>query len=158
MRGPERFPQVVQKIGNMITKELVEKVALEYLKGTDYALQTLEIDKDKNILVEVDRLGVVDVDFCAQLNRHIVEALEQLTHEMDDYSLEVGSVSLTAPFKSKIQYEKNLGHNVVVTDIEGKKHSGQLVSVDEETFMIDAKESLTFRYDEVKQVKYNITF
>lgn len=142
----------------MITKELVEKVAQEYLKGTDYELQTCEIDKDKNILVEVDRLGVVDVDFCALLNRHIVAALEELTHEMDDYSLEVGSVSLTAPFKSRIQYEKNLGHNVVVTDLEGKRHSGQLVSVDEDTFTVDAKETLTFRYDEVKQVKYNITF
>ena len=84
----------------MITKELVEKVAQEYLKGTDYELQTCEIDKDKNILVEVDRLGVVDVDFCALLNRHIVAALEELTHKMDDYSLEVGSVSLTAPFKA----------------------------------------------------------
>ena len=143
----------------MITKELVEKVAQEYLKGTDYELQTCEIDKDKNILVEVDRLGVVDVDFCALLNRHIVDALQELTHgEMDDYSLEVGSVSLTAPFKSRIQYEKNLGHNVVVTDQEGKRHSGQLVSVDEDTFTVDAKETMTFRYDEVKQVKYNITF
>ena len=143
----------------MITQELVEKVAQEYLKGTDYELQTCEIDKDKNILVEVDRLGVVDVDFCALLNRHIVDALQELTHgEMDDYSLEVGSVSLTAPFKSRIQYEKNLGHNVVVTDGEGKRHSGQLVSVDEDTFTVDAKETMTFRYDEVKQVKYNISF
>ena len=47
---------------------------------------------------------------------------------------------------------------MVVTDAEGKKFSGQLISVDEETFMIEAKETLTFRYDEVKKVIYNITF
>jgi len=138
----------------MITKEQVETLVNDYLKDSDYELQTLEIDKEQNILVEIDRLGVVDVDFCAELNRYLVEQLG----DKDDYSLEVGSVSLTDPFKSKIQYQKNLGHNVVVTDMDGKKHSGQLISVDEDTFMIEAKETLTFRYDEVKKVIYNITF
>ena len=138
----------------MVTIEQVKSLVEAYLKDTDYELQTLEIDKDQNILVEIDRLGVVDVDFCAELNRYLVEKLG----DKEDYSLEVGSVSLTDPFKTKIQYQKNLGHNVVVTDVEGKKFSGQLISVDEETFMIEAKETLTFRYDEVKKVIYNITF
>lgn len=138
----------------MITKQQVETLVNRFLCETDYELQTLEIDKDMNILVEVDRLGIVDVDFCADLNRFLVEQLG----DKEDYSLEVGSVSLTDPFKTKIQYQKNLGHNVVVTDMEDKKHSGQLVSVDEDTFTIDAKETLTFRYDEVKRVIYNITF
>ncbi|MCQ2345842.1 MAG: hypothetical protein MJZ82_03645 [Paludibacteraceae bacterium] len=138
----------------MITKQQVETLVNRFLSETDYELQTLEIDKDMNILVEVDRLGIVDVDFCADLNRFLVEQLG----DKEDYSLEVGSVSLTDPFKTKIQYQKNLGHNVVVTDMEDKKHSGQLVSVDEDTFTIDAKETLTFRYDEVKRVIYNITF
>ena len=138
----------------MVTIEQVKSLVEAYLKDTDYELQTLEIDKDQNILVEIDRLGVVDVNFCAELNRYLVEKLG----DKDDYSLEVGSVSLTDPFKTKIQYQKNLGHNVVVTDADDKKFSGQLISVDEETFMIEAKETLTFRYDEVKKVIYNITF
>lgn len=144
----------------MITKELVRTLVDEFLTGTDYELQTLEIDNDLNILVEVDRLGVVDVDFCAELNRFIVDKLPD-----EDYSLEVGSVSLTAPFKSKIQFLKNIGHNVVVTDADGRKVSGQLVSVDEQTFTVGARKSrkadaedLTFAYDAVKSVIYNITF
>ncbi|MCQ2341595.1 MAG: ribosome assembly cofactor RimP [Paludibacteraceae bacterium] len=138
----------------MISIEQVKKMVEDYLKDSDYELQTLQIDSDHNILVEIDRLGIVDVDDCAALNHYLVEQLG----DMEDYSLEVGSVSLTDPFKSKIQYQKNLGHNVVVTDQDGKRHSGQLISVDEETFMIEAKETLTFRYDEVKKVIYNITF
>ncbi len=138
----------------MIQKERVKQLAEQFLQGSDYELQTLEIDKDNNILVEIDRLGVVDVDYCAELNRYLNDNLD----DNDNYSLEVGSVSLTAPFKTKIQYMKNLGHNVVVTDMEDKKHSGQLISVDEETFMIEAKETMTFRYDEVKKTIYNITF
>ena len=135
----------------MITKEQVKAWTEAYLKDTDYVLQTLEIDKDDNILVEIDRLGVVDVDDCAALNRFLVEQLGD-----EDYALEVGSVSLTAPFKSKIQYQKNLGHNVIVTDADGKKHSGQLVSVDEQTFQVDAEQTYTFRYDEVRSVIYNL--
>lgn len=138
----------------MIQKEQVKQLAEQFLQGSDYELQTLEIDKDNNILVEIDRLGVVDVDYCAELNRYLNDNLD----DNDNYSLEVGSVSLTAPFKTKIQYMKNLGHNVVVTDMEDKKYSGQLISVDEETFMIEAKETMTFRYDEVKKTIYNITF
>ena len=117
----------------MITKEQVKQLVEDYLQNTDYALQTLTIDKDMNILVEVDRLGVVDVDFCAELNRYLVEHLGD-----EDYALEVGSVSITAPFISKIQYQKNLGRPVEVL-AEGKKYRGELVSVDEDTFAIDTE-------------------
>ena len=134
-------------------------MVLRLLDGTPYVLMTAEVGKDNNILIEIDRPGKVDIDFCGELNRRLVAELEgnPLTKN-EDYSLEVGSVSLTAPFKSRLQYEKNLGHNVVVTDSDGKRHSGQLVSVDEETFMVDAGQTLTFRYDEVRQTVYNITF
>lgn len=138
----------------MITEEQVRTIVNEYLHDTDYELQTLQIDKDQNILIEVDRLGIVDVDWCAALNKYIVDHL----NPDDNYSIEVGSVSLTDPFKSRIQYQKHLGHNVVVTDKEDKRYSGQLISVDEDTFQIEAEETLTFRYDEVKRTVYNITF
>lgn len=138
----------------MITEEQVRTIVNEYLHDTDYELQTLQIDKDQNILIEVDRLGIVDVDWCATLNKYIVDHL----NPDDNYSIEVGSVSLTDPFKSRIQYQKHLGHNVVVTDKEDKRYSGQLISVDENTFQIEAEETLTFRYDEVKRTVYNITF
>jgi ribosome maturation factor RimP len=140
----------------------------EYLNGTDYELITLEVSAGNDILVEVDRLAGVDVDFCAELNRYLVEKLgEEL-----DYSLEVGSVSLTDPFKSKMQFEKNLGHEVEAL-VEGKKYRGQLVSVDEETFSVDCEEKVsvegkkrketqvvthTWRYDEPKYVKYDLKF
>lgn len=151
----------------MITKEQVKQLVEDYLQNTDYALQTLTIDKDMNILVEVDRLGVVDVDFCAELNRYLVEHLGD-----EDYALEVGSVSITAPFISKIQYQKNLGRPVEVL-AEGKKYRGELVSVDENTFAIDtevmvAKEgekrkhkeivTKTFSYDGVTYTKYDLKF
>ena len=150
-------PSLYTKV--MIQEQTIREMVQPLLAGTAYELMTVEVSKDNAVLVEIDQPGTVDIDFCADLNRRLNAELESnpLTKN-EDYSLEVGSVSLTAPFKSRLQYEKNLGHNVVVTDRDGKRHSGQLVSVDEETFMIDAEESLTFRYDEVKQTVYNISF
>ena len=278
-----------------------------YLEGTDYELITLEVSAGNDILVEIDRLQGVDVDFCAELNRYLVEKLdhyaegtkntehgtknteqgiqstehgtqntehgiqsteqgtkntehgtkntehgiqstEQGTKNTEhgiqntehgtqnkerraqntehgiqntehgiqntehgiqntehgtqntehgiqnterraqselDYSLEVGSVSLTDPFKTKMQYEKNLGHDVEVMVVESQgskdrssgskavKYHGQLVSVDEETFSVDVEEKVavegkkrkelqvvtyTWRYDEPKYVKYDLKF
>lgn len=157
-------------------KQQLQNWIEEYLKGTDYELITLSVSAGNDILVEVDRLAGVDVDFCAELNRYLVEKIENsaVSHQPSDldYSLEVGSVSLTDPFKTKMQYEKNLGHDVEVL-VEGKKLRGQLVSVDEETFSVDVEEKVavegkkrkqtqivthTWRYDEPKYVKYDLKF
>ena len=152
----------------MLKEDLQEWIE-EYLKGTDYELVTLNVSSGNDILVEVDRLAGVDVDFCAELNHFLVEKLDAVE---PDYSLEVGSVSLTDPFKTKIQYEKNLGHDVEVL-ADGKKFHGQLVSVDEDTFSVDVEEKVavegkkrkqtqivthTWRYDEPKYVKYDLKF
>ena len=154
----------------------------QYLKGTDYELITLNVSAGNDILVEVDRLAGVDVDFCAELNRFLIEKMENGEWKMENYSLEVGSVSLTDPFKTKMQYEKNLGHDVMVCPGEaGKTPDGKgnkilrglLVSVDEETFSVDIEEKVavegkkrketqivthTWRYDEPKYVKYDLKF
>lgn len=157
----------------MISKQDLTNWINEYLKDTDYELITLNISAGNDILVEVDRLVGVDVDFCAELNHFLVEKLDAVD---PDYSLEVGSVSLTDPFKTKMQYEKNLGHDVeVLVSTEGQsiKYKGQLVSVDEETFSVDCVEKVavegkkrketqivthTWRYDEPKYVRYDLKF
>ena len=159
----------------MISKTDLQNWINEYLNGTEYELITLTVSASNDILVEVDRLAGVDVDFCAELNRFLVEKLEANANanaNADDYSLEVGSVSLTDPFKTKMQYQKNLGHDVEVL-VNGKKIHGQLVSVDEDTFSVDVEEKVavegkkrketqivtyTWHYDEPKYVKYELKF
>lgn len=151
----------------MLDKQQLQNWIEEYLKGTDYELITLSVSAANDILVEMDRLAGVDVDFCAELNRFLVEKLGDA-----DYSLEVGSVSLTDPFKTKMQFEKNLGHDVEVL-VEGKKLRGQLVSVDDETFSVDIEEKVavegkkrketqiithTWKYSEPKYVRYDLKF
>lgn len=156
-------------MGHMLNIEDLKQWISDFLSETDYQLITLTVSAGNDILVEVDRLQGVDVDFCEKLNRYLVEKLDAVE---PDYSLEVGSVSLTDPFKTKMQYEKNLGHDVEVL-VDGKKIRGQLVSVDEQTFSVDVEERVavegkkrkelrtntyTWRYEEPKYVRYDLKF
>ena len=155
----------------MIDKQNVLNLLQEKLQGTGYELITFQVNAQNEILVEVDKLEGVDVDFCATLNHFLVESLD--AQGVEDYSLEVGSVSLTAPFVTKMQYTKHLGHDVEVLAADGKKYRGTLVSVDEESFAIDTEvmvvvegkkrkqkeiQTLTFAYNAVKYTKYDLKF
>jgi len=155
----------------MIDKQNVQNLIQEKLQGTGYELITFQVNAQNEILVEVDKLEGVDVDFCAMLNHFLVESLD--AQGVEDYSLEVGSVSLTAPFVTKMQYTKHLGHDVEVLAADGKKYRGTLVSVDEESFAIDTEvmvavegkkrkqkeiQTLTFAYNAVKYTKYDLKF
>ena len=155
----------------MIDKQNVLNLIQEKLQGTGYELITFQVNAQNEILVEVDKLEGVDVDFCATLNHFLVESLD--AQGVEDYSLEVGSVCLTAPFVTKMQYTKHLGHDVEVLAADGKKYRGTLVSVDEESFAIDTEvmvavegkkrkqkeiQTLTFAYDAVKYTKYDLKF
>ena len=155
----------------MIDKQNVLNLIQEKLQGTAYELITFQVNAQNEILVEVDKLEGVDVEFCAELNHYLVEQLD--AQGVEDYALEVGSVSLTAPFVTKMQYTKHLGHDVEVLAADGKKYRGTLVSVDEDTFAIDTEvmvavegkkrkqkeiQTLTFAYNAVKYTKYELKF
>lgn len=155
----------------MIDKQYIQTLIEEKLQSTGYELITLKVSTQNEIIIEVDKLEGVDVDFCAELNHYLVEQLD--AQGIEDYALEVGSVSLTAPFVTKMQYTKHLGHDVEVLISEGKKYRGALVSVDEDTFSIDTEvmvavegkkrkqkemQTLTFAYNEVKYTKYDLKF
>ena len=155
----------------MVEKQMIQSLIQEKLQGSDYELITLKISGQNEILVEVDKLDGVDVEWCAELNHYLVEQLD--AQGVEDYALEVGSVSLTAPFVTKMQYTKHLGHDVEVLAADGKKYRGALVSVDENTFSIDTEvmvavegkkrkqkeiQTLTFAYNAVKYTKYDLKF
>lgn len=155
----------------MVDKQVIQTLVQERLQATGYELITLKVSAQNDILIEVDKMDGVDVEFCAELNHYLVEQLD--AQGVEDYSLEVGSVSLTAPFVTIMQYNKHLGHDVEVLAADGKKYRGALVSVDADTFAIDTEvmvavegkkrkqkeiQTLTFAYDAVKYTKYDLKF
>ncbi len=154
----------------MIDKQPIAELINVYLAEQEqqYELITLQISPSNDILVEVDSYETMDVDFCAALSHHIQEHLDR---EVEDYALEVGSVGLTDPFKTKMQYDKHVGDDVEVLTKDGRKLYGQLVDVTDATFAIDTEvlvavegkkrkqkeiQTLTFNFCDVKYARYDL--
>ncbi len=155
----------------MIDKKNIEEIIKAYLGEQEqkYELITLEISGANDIVVEVDSFEKMDVDFCAALSHHIQAELDK--DESLDYSLEVGSVGLTDPFKTLMQYQKHVGDDVEILTKDGRKLYGQLVNVEENTFDVDTEvmvavegkkrkqkevQTLTFGYGDVKYTRYDL--
>lgn len=149
----------------MIDKQLIDNLVEQKLEGTRYFLVDTNVSKDNVITIEIDADEGVDIDFCVELSRFVESNLDR---EAEDFELNVGSAGLTTPFKVRRQYDKNVGQQVEVLATDGKKHKGELVSVEDETFAIDETlmlkkegdkrkkaytETITFKYTEVKQTK-----
>ncbi len=154
----------------MLDKQIIVETISAYLAEQEqqYELITLQITPANEILVEVDSFAPMDVDFCAALSHHLQTYLDTVS---DDYSLEVGSVGLTDPFKTKMQYDKHVGDDVEVLTKDGRKLYGQLVDVQDEAFSIDTEvmvavegkkrkqkeiQTQTFKYEEVKYTRYDL--
>lgn len=118
----------------MIDKNEVRRLVEEAIAGTDAFVVDVTVSAANDIVVELDIATGIDLDFCADLNRSLNEKLDR---EDEDYSLEVGTASLTAPFKVKGQYEKNLGNEVEVLTRDGKKLKGVLTAVTDEDFTLE---------------------
>ena len=152
----------------MIDKNEVKQLVEKWLDGKDYFLVDVEISPDNKIVVEIDHADGVWIEDCVQLSRFLED---NLNRDEEDYELEVGSVSITDPFKSLMQYRKNVGNPIEVLTADGRKLHGQLINVEDGFFEIEAEvlvqvegkkkkqkelQTLRFAYPEVKYCKYDL--
>jgi ribosome maturation factor rimP len=149
----------------MIDKDLIRQTIEEKLALTDCFLVSLSISGDNQIMVEIDSETSVDLDFCVELTRYIEQHFDR---DAEDYSLEIGSYSITKPFVDRRQYRKNIGRKVEVLTEESRKIRGTLVAVDNDGFTLEieekellegkkrkklVKKEITLLYSSVKQTK-----
>lgn len=149
----------------MIDKDLIRQTVEEKLASTDCFLVSLSISGDNQIMVEIDSETSVDLDFCVELTRYIEQHFDR---DAEDYSLEIGSYSITKPFVDRRQYRKNIGRKVEVLTEESRKIRGTLVAVDNDGFTLEieekelvegqkrkklVKKEITLLYSSVKQTK-----
>ena len=149
----------------MIDKDLIRQTIEEKLASTDCFLVSLSISGDNQIMVEIDSETSVDLDFCVELTRYIEQHFDR---DAEDYSLEIGSYSITKPFVDRRQYRKNIGRKVEVLTEESRKIRGTLVAVDNDDFTLEieekelvegqkrkklVKKEIALLYNSVKQTK-----
>lgn len=154
----------------MIDKQKLTKCVEDDIKDTDIFLVDLTVSADNRIVVELDSPKGLDIDTCARITRRIEN---EFNRDDEDYELEVGSAGLTAPFKVRGQYMKNLGNEVEVLTKDGRKLQGTLTAVNPLDFVVEVPVKVkpegakrpqtvmqpqTIAYDNAKSVKYHINF
>lgn len=116
----------------MTDPSVVAAAVAKAIENTDAFVVDITVSPDNDIVVELDSPTGVDLDFCAEASRAIEAALDR---DAEDFSLEVGSASLTAPFRVKQQYDKHLGDRIeVVLNDDPHKLRGTLERVGDEDF------------------------
>lgn len=154
----------------MIDKQLLTQTIEQAIEGTSIFIVDVKINPGNVIVVEIDSPESIDIDTCASITRKIEATFDR---DVEDYELEVGSAGLTAPFKVKGQYLKNIGNDVDVFTNDGRKLQGTLTAVGEDDFTIEVAkkvkepgakrpsiimEPVTLKIDGTKSVKYLINF
>lgn len=154
----------------MIDKKVVVTAVEEWLKDNDYFLVDVMFAEGDKIVVEIDHADGVWIEDCAELSRFLQEKLGE---ELGEYELEVGSAGIGQPFKVQQQYVNYIGEEVEVLDLDGKKITGVLKSVDGEDFVVTVTEKQklegkkrpvmvevdkTFNMKQVKYTKYLLNF
>lgn len=159
-------------IYDMIDKLTVENLVNKAIEGTDVFVTEITVSPMLDIVVELDSATGVDLDFCTRVSEVINEALEP---GGEDYSLEVGTASLSAPFKVDAQFDKHLGDDVDVVTADGRKLTGTLTAFDpsERKFTVEVAQKvkepgkkkpvieqvpLTLAVDECRSVAYHFDF
>ena len=101
----------------MIDKNLLRESVEKAIEGTALFIVGITVSAQNNIVVELDSPGSLDIDTCAAVTRAIEKDFDR---DVEDYDLEVGSAGLTAPFRVRGQYEKNIGNEVEILTRDGR--------------------------------------
>lgn len=152
-----------------VTEEIVQKKLDEMLDATEEFVVSLSISPANDIVIELDSLSGITIERCGAISKGIEAALDR---DNEDFSIEVGSASLSAPFRNERQFAKHQGDPIVVLFSDGTKRNGILLSSDQEGFVLQYEEMIPspdgrhskrryeqrecrILYSETKSVKYN---
>jgi ribosome maturation factor RimP len=154
----------------MIDSKRIKALVEEWLEGKEYFFVDATVDKENRIVVEIDHKDGVWIEDCCDLSRFIES---HLNRDEEDFELEVGSAGIGQPLKVLQQYQNNIGNEVEVMSIDGKKLQGILADANETAVTIRYSEkqkvegkkrpvlvevTKEFKYDEMKWVKAVISF
>jgi ribosome maturation factor RimP len=134
----------------------------------EHFLVDVRIKPTNNIKVFIDGNQGISIDKLVQYNRRLYKQLEEEQLYPDgDFSLEVSSPGLDEPLKLHRQYLKNIGRFVEVTDTEGAKLEGKLLSATENEIVVEEQKGKgkklemvqhTIPFGNIKSTKIQIKF
>ena len=102
-------------------KDKIVKIAEEKIDELDAFLVGISITTNNNITIYIDSFKAITLDHCVLVSKYIEDRFDR---DIEDYSLTVCSAGLDTPFKVNDQYKKNIGKEVNVLLIDGKRCKG----------------------------------
>lgn len=154
----------------MISKEQIMGIIQLKVEEESYFVVDVEVKPSNKVIVHLDGDQGVPIEFCVSISRLIEHTLDR---ETEDFELEVSSPGIGQPFKVHRQFIKNIGRQVEVLTKDGMKHSGELLSVTQEGFVVKEEKMVKpegkkkkelqvsehpFIFEDVKSVKEIIKF
>lgn len=131
-------------------------------------LVEVKIKPTNNIKVFIDGDQGVSIEKLVQYNRRLYKEIEESNmFPGGDFSLEVSSPGLDETLKLYRQYVKNIGRFVEVTDKEGNKLEGKLISATEQALAVEEQRGKgkkmeivqhTIPFENIKTTKIQIKF
>jgi len=109
----------------MYNKRIITDIVEEVIDDLNVFIVDIMVGKGNRITVFIDSENGVSIDDCVFLSRHIESKLDR---EKEDFELDVSSAGIGYPFKVERQYLKNIGNNIEVILLDGKKYNGVLKS------------------------------
>ena len=154
--------------GTAVIQDIEQKVEALISDDPSLFLVEVRIKPTNNIKVFIDGDQGVSIEKLVQFNRRLYRQLEEENmFPGSDFSLEVSSPGLDEPLKLHRQYKKNIGRFIEVTETEGEKKEGKLVSVDDKELVIESVQGKgkkletvqhTVLLDNIKTTKVQIKF
>jgi ribosome maturation factor RimP len=151
----------------MITKEHIKELVEKAIEGSSMFITAVQVKPGNKIMVFLDGDHGVSIEDCVILSRYIEKSLNR---DENDFELSVSSHGLTSPFVLPRQYMNSIGKTVTVLENSGIKTKGVIMSATETHFTFlpektgkkaknpEEEHVLVFSYEEVKEVKPNISF
>ncbi|RYY59256.1 MAG: ribosome maturation factor [Chitinophagaceae bacterium] len=117
---------------------LEHKISSLIAEDADVFLVEIRIKPTNNIKVFLDADQGISIDRLIRYNRRLYKDLEENNvFPEGDFSLEVSSPGLDEPLKLFRQYQKNIGRFVEVTELDGLKKEGKLLSAIQDAITVE---------------------
>jgi ribosome maturation factor RimP len=154
----------------MITKEQIENLIKPKIDEEDLFQVEVSVNSSNKISVFIDGDKGVTIDQCMALSRFIEQ---NLNRDEEDYELDVSSAGLDLPLKVQRQYIKNIGRSVAIILKNGQKHTGKLVSANDDEINLEVEknvilegkkrkqqitEIMPLKYSDIKSTKIVVSF
>jgi len=147
----------VFKIAKPIVKANgLELIELDYLKeGSDWILKVFIDNPDGNL----------NLDHCEKVSKSLSQELDRCDPIDSSYLLEVSSPGLDRPLKSKKDYEKYIGENILITTYApyqgSKEFEGKLIDFNDKNVIIKTscdKGVIEIPFSKIANAKLTIDF